>query len=81
MNSGIARDMVRNAMQQATDRGRGLASQRIVFAGSRAAQISIADTSKLPCALVPQELQNPLTGNFYFLLDYSQLDGPDELLP
>lgn len=78
MRNRIAQQAARDAREAAQADSNGL--YRSVFSPSSEADIlhRVADISKLPVAVNTTELQDA-DGNFYFLLGYSQVGGPDKL--
>ncbi len=78
MRSASAREIALRGAQRLDDRNSGLPRTLFHTVASRIAAMRIADSSALPVAESNVRLADA-SGNAYFLLGYSSLDGPDIL--
>lgn len=78
MRNRIAQQRQQDILEGVVDRTAGRERTVLLFSSAQEAEQRIADIGKLPVAENNVELQDA-DGNFYFMLDYSDPDGPDVL--
>lgn len=74
-----SRDAIRDSQVGTVARARGYNRPLIGMLATRIVEGQVASINNLPVAPGAPALQDPATGKFYFLPDYSALDGPDIL--
>lgn len=75
---GVQKD-IRGRQRQNVDRANGFLPTTIHTIARRFMDVNVPDRTKLPSYSGNLDAQDQITGEFYFLLDYSLLDGPDIL--
>jgi len=76
MTNRIAQQRAQDRFEKASRKMRGEYPALILFTSLAATNQRIADISKLPTVESNVTLQDS-DGNFYFMADYSNSDGPD----
>lgn len=76
MKNRIAQQRLRDNIERAVDTVEGRERTILLFSASSEMKQRIGDIGKLPVAQNDTSLQDA-DGNFYFLVGYSAIDGPD----